>query len=78
MLKLILGMKDNKKNVLIFYLYLEKSNNKWLYIGIGGVILLLLFILICSFCFICNKKKTVRRNRSFDSAESGLSQNSFY
>jgi len=61
--------------LIMFYLSLGKSNNTWLYMGIGGVILLLLLTSICACCFLCYKKKAGRRTRSFDSAESGMSQN---
>jgi hypothetical protein len=64
--------------LMMFYLPLGKSNNTWLYMGIGGVILLLLLTSICAFCFLCYKKKADRRTRSFDSAESGMSQNWFF
>ncbi|CAF1262346.1 unnamed protein product [Adineta steineri] len=56
----------------------EKSSNTWLFVGIGGIFLLLLSGSICACYFLCNKKNGRRRARSFDSAETGMSQNSFY
>ena len=50
----------------------------WIYVGTGSVILLLLFIVIYMFCFIRKRQKNVRHARSYDSAESGTSEDSFY
>ncbi|CAF3390944.1 unnamed protein product [Rotaria socialis] len=52
------------------------SSRIWIYISIGGTLIILFPVCIVLFCCIRKKKNLIRRAPSFDSAESGFSQSS--